>query len=569
MRLKIVRKTSLLILLVLSYVLYYVPLTFTEPQHSICLGRLALIIVVDGAEISIVNGLEEFNLLKNYGIYFSNAYTVLPSATTPAHTALAYGTYPNVSGVVYTYAVDREEYHVTKEDIPKTVSWYDQIMSESIVEVARENGVLTALIVGKEKLKVMMGLNQVADVLKILPSELAYGVYDPNLPIEARYRQDEWIINETISVIRSWSELIHSGEYALVIVNLPALDWTGHACGPESEEYYLVARHAFQQVLSLVDIIKAEGLWNNTLMFVLADHGMSDTKPSKMLLPSKDKHHWGVLTGIRHYLIDTGGTAAFIYLKDKRDLEKAVKLILKSNLADAIYSISPINSVNGTLEDVGLNSPFAGDIFVSLKNGYQFSYPNEGAHGGVSTQKIFMFMLGGVISSKLTYSNEIVSIVDVAPTICEFLGLPIPESFKGKTLNYFFAPKVSLKVSISPSVIELTDSYAESTILVNGSVEVPSKLYIYVDEEEIKSSDISGEFSETVSIKVEEGEHTVLVKILSDGKVIGGATSKIFAVKIRYLPLPWNLIYASIVIGVLISLIPLVLLIINMKRKKL
>jgi len=556
-------------------VISIIPTGFVSTNFSETpLGKLAIVIVIDGADYRVLEEVNTPNLdyLASIGAFTNSALTTLPSATTVAHASLACGAFPNVTRVAHTYVVNASEYHEEPLGTEATTYGYLEVLNATtITEVAKENGVKVAVIVGKSKLNVMLGKSQAADIFETLPGTYTYSegknVYSSDFPMSLRYEQDEWIANRTISVIEMYSESIYKGQKMLILVNMPSVDWTGHTYGRNSTQYKSILENADAQVGRIVDKIEELGLWSNTLLFVLPDHGQEVVDPDKRVLPT-DPHHWGVLTGIDHYLIDAGGVAAHIYLRDpENDLQKAINYLWGSGKVYAIYSRYSAENINGTLEDIGLNTEYAGDLFVELKPGYQFYYENLGAHGASYTQRIFMCVAGWTVKQGYEISGT-PSIVDIAPTISAFLGIPSPPQAQGTPMvSLFSSPFGSVSVSVNPQIANVGTKISINATYSLSEIQQGMNLKIIIEDENDTEvyENITEVSSEQGKITIEwttniPGNYRVIAILVdSEGVVIDAARSSVLIVKVEEAKLPWARIYAAGVITVVLGVIAILL----------
>ena len=530
------------------------------------LGKLAIVVVIDGADYRV---LDEANLtylpyLASVGSYTLEAHTVLPSMTTVAHASLACGAYPSVTNVAATSALNATAYR--EEGLEDKFRYYETINATSIVEVALKEGVKVAAIVGKSKCRVMLGKSGVADVIKVLEED-PYGatitgpdVYKKTFPMTNRYKQDEWIANETIKVIEQFYDSLVKGERLLILVNMPALDWCGHAFGRDSSEYLAVLKNADKQVGRIIEKVEELGLWRNTLLVVLPDHGMENVDPSHRISSDGTSLY---LPRIEHVALDAGGKAAYVYLKNLDDMQSAVQYLWDYCQASGVWTRIPVDGANGTLDDIGLNTVFAGDIFVEFKGDWQFYYENEGAHGGVSTQRIFVYFAGWTVKEGYEIESD-VSIVDVAPTVSAFLGIPAPPESQGKVLNEIFeSPFGSVGLSVEPTIANVGD---ELVVGVNYTLSEPTQAqlsimlldenYAVLDTKNYTISNTSGTFVEKWTMDAEGTVYVYALLLGPQDVVIASAREKALVVRAIEVELPWPQIIAmgvlTVVLGVLL-----------------
>ena len=100
----------------------------------------------------------------------------------------------------------------------------------------------------------------------------------------------------------------------LTFANFPRIDAAGHTSGTGSAYDTALAR-ADDEIERFVNNQKQLGLWSRTAMIVLSDHSM-DTTPEKTSLT---RCFEGARIDSEDYLIVQNGSAALVYLADRRD----------------------------------------------------------------------------------------------------------------------------------------------------------------------------------------------------------------------------------------------------------
>ncbi|MGQ4832320.1 MAG: alkaline phosphatase family protein [Candidatus Asgardarchaeia archaeon] len=561
------------LLLILSLVPLSGSIVYAQVQQTDYYGRLAVIVIIDGLEPSVLPTLNLTTLpaLASEGAYTYNATTVLPSATTVAHAALATGCYPEKNGIANTIVINSTDWHLSSSDTPTTIYVPSNLnmvrQVPSLLELASQQGISTALIVGKSKLSVMGPAGR----FYLLPSNYteygSYDVYDQQFPFSLRLKQDEWIINTSIEYLSSIEKILKLGSDALLVVNLPATDWTGHAYGPSSNEYAQIVENADHQIGRLVDYIKSNFSWTHTLFMVTADHGFSDTNPANVAMTVKTR--WSAIT-VDHYAIEAGGRALYIYLKNPSDLDKAISDAWDSGIAKAVYSKWNTTAlVNGTLSDIHLNTTFAGDLYVVLKDGYTAYNPSRGSHGGTDEQNIPLFIAGWNINKNSDLDNA--RIIDLLPTALAFLGVHLPSYLDGHVLNIFTQPYGNIQLNATnylPEVDESITIHAKYFVNTTNSQNLSLNVSFAIFDENgsliqvIKSSSMGSKVTGDVTTSYtpsKDGTYYIIATLQNGENFIASASIKI--VVIPAAQMPWAQIIAAvaitIVLGVVILIIPI------------
>jgi len=199
-----------------------------------CVERV-LIISLDGLRPDALSSLRTPNLMQlaGRGAYSSRARTTTAS-TLPAHASMlsGYGTLGH--GIFWNDYVPLLGF----------------IRSSTVFSIAHEHGLLTAMLVAKEKLIHIATPGTVDDYAYITGG-------------------DDQI---TLAGI----ERIQHG-FGVLFIHLRTLDSTGHRYGWMSGEYMAAVGRSDQRVAQLLGELEASGLGATTLVMITADHGGSGT----------------------------------------------------------------------------------------------------------------------------------------------------------------------------------------------------------------------------------------------------------------------------------------------------
>ncbi len=540
--------------------------TIPKENNNVVYGRLAILIILDALNYTVfeelldAGQLQNFHKLINLGTLVLGK-TIVPSATTAAWAALFTGAPPEINGVVNTYAINSTYYHLLPPDVePETVGYSDMIKGESLAEVLNEENVKLGFIYSESKVSVALGREGKASLSVYYPEP--FDPYDPSLPIIFRESYLDDLINRSINIIDVFSRSIIDGERALVVIDLPEPDASGHTHGPMSSYYKDILGIIDSKIGNLIDYLNESGLWERTLIVVATDHSMIQTVPEYQVLTSDDKHIVGL--PVEHRVVPIG-TLAYIYLKHEEDLDVAVDYLAKIDWIEGIWTRRPIEGANGTLADIGLNITYAGDIVISLRAPYYiYKYTSKGAHGGVNTRTIPIIFSGGMYDSNYSIPSN-VSLLDICPTLAGFLGVRAPKDSVGRDLGVYknFA---DIKVGVNPAIanphqsIEINVSYSmsryEPTILTISVVDTKTNKTIISQNIEIETA--AGTKRTNIIIE-KEGEYLVEAIISSKDTPLGRGETKILVVEKAEAETPPEVYYAlaiSIGIGVVILATP-------------
>jgi arylsulfatase A-like enzyme len=209
-----------------------------------------LIISIDGMR---PDGLEQadtptLDRLKARGAYSSNAQTINPSFTLPAHVSMLNGVVPQKHGIV--------------EALP--CIGCRLTIGPTVFSAAHDAGFSTGMVFGKEKLSYLVLENSVDALFGI-------DAHDPEVTSEA-------------------IKIIEGGLPNLLFIHLPDTDGVGHEYGWMSENYLYAINYADGMVDEIVTTLDNEGYLVSTLLIILADHGGHDFQhgldcPEDMTIP--------------------------------------------------------------------------------------------------------------------------------------------------------------------------------------------------------------------------------------------------------------------------------------------
>jgi len=201
-----------------------------SPSNNLPYAHIILI-VIDAVrpDVLLEANTPNFDALTAEGSYTWNAWTVTPSITIKAVPSIYTGATPEVHGVT---------------------DWEGEIYAETLTEVFNEAG-LTSAIVGND------------NILGGYSATYCTGYYyHPEADKHFTDIAIEWFINYR--------------PFFLTLYN-PMPDRRGHAYGHESAEYRESIENADYHVGRLAQAIKDLGVYDNTLIVITTDHGMTGT----------------------------------------------------------------------------------------------------------------------------------------------------------------------------------------------------------------------------------------------------------------------------------------------------
>jgi phosphonoacetate hydrolase len=202
--------------------------------------------------------------------WVGTADAVMPTFTNPNNVSIVTGAPPAVHGIAGNYYLDRE----TGREVMITD---DRLMrSETILGLMSQQGVATAAVTAKDKLRRLLGrgLDGIC-----FSSECADGEAETMV---GRPRPDMYSADLSLFVLDAGLSLLASGAARLLYLSLSDYVQHGHAPGePEADAFH---RALDQRVRRFVELGAVVGL--------VADHGMND-KPQVIFLEDELNRRFG------------------------------------------------------------------------------------------------------------------------------------------------------------------------------------------------------------------------------------------------------------------------------------
>jgi arylsulfatase A-like enzyme len=178
------------------------------------------------------------------------------------------------------------------------------------------------------------------------------------------------------------------------------------------------------QVRRFVDMLKATGRWESSVVIVLADHSMDWSRPDKIISLAPRLEADPLLAG-KVVVAQNGGADLLYWTGPARRRSAALDRMREIALATpGVLSVKAPEKLR--------LSDNAGDLVVYCRSGWRFSDPAQysnpipGNHGHPATGPIPFFIGGGHrLVGRGTFSAA-ARTVDVAPTVGKLFGLGRP-----------------------------------------------------------------------------------------------------------------------------------------------
>ena len=310
--------------------------------------RKILILCIDAGSHDYLAASEIPNIRKlaEAGFY-RHANAVIPSVTNVNNVSIATGTFPETHGITTNYYVDRETGVGTFIEDLCTDGRF--LSAPTLFEVAKATGFAekTALFVTKKKLLRMLCAGaDIAVAAEAPPPEFIEiaGPVEPIYSVEINW----WLLRAVRHTLRK-----HDAE----LVYCTTTDWVQHAYPPEAE--------LSQLHLAVLDSIIGDIVDDNPEreIYITADHGM--LPKTTALDPGRWLTQHGVPASAIPIIKDRYvahhsnlGGAAYVFLENRSDTERAVQMLLQANGVEEVYP------TEAAAREFRLHPERIGDIFV-------------------------------------------------------------------------------------------------------------------------------------------------------------------------------------------------------------
>lgn len=226
--------------------------------------RQLILISFDGFRADYLSKAEtpNFDMLVSEGVISEGLIPVFPTKTFPNHYAIATGLYPENNGVIANNMYDPvmdARYRISDRAAVENPEWYE---GEPIWNTVEKQG---------KKAGTMFWVGSEAPIQDMRPSY--WKPYDGDVPDSAR-----------IDSVLKWMTYPEEKKIDFGTLYFSFLDDAGHWYGPESEEVVEAIQRADSLVGYLVNELKVKGLWGNTNIMIVSDHGMSSLFKDRLII---------------------------------------------------------------------------------------------------------------------------------------------------------------------------------------------------------------------------------------------------------------------------------------------
>ncbi|MDN7122366.1 alkaline phosphatase family protein [Nocardioides sp. ChNu-153] len=366
----------------------------------------AYVLVVDGCRPDEIDSgfMPNLRALRDGGFNFPRGRSMPILETIPNHVMMMTGVRPDRSGVPANSIFDRT---IGEE---RTLDRPGDLVAPTLLWWARKHGLTAGTVLSKEYLYGIFGRQA---TFRWEPR--------PIVPISG-HAPDAFTMDAALSIVEQFDP-------HLVFVNLGDVDRVGHTDLTGGLSLEVLRRTALvatdQQVKRFVDMLKATGRWEKSMLVVLADHSMDWSLPHKVISLTRPLEADPLLRG-KVAIAQNGGADLLYWTGPASGREAGVRRMLQ------VAAAQPgVLSAHDRVRTPSLRlGPNAGDVIVYCQAGWRFSDPSvvsnpiPGNHGHPATGPIPFFLSGGHPAIRRGSSSEPAYTVDVTPTVAKFLGLP-------------------------------------------------------------------------------------------------------------------------------------------------
>jgi len=379
------------------------------------------------------------------GAWSEGARSVFPTLTYPAHTSIATGTNPATHGIVSNLAWDP----VGKNN--HGWRWYtEDIRAPTLWDAARARALSTALVswpvtVGAHATVLVPEIwrSGAEDDVKLVRALATPGVLDAvekRFPtFRAGYAPPN-VKDESLTDIAV--HLIESLRPNLLMLHIYQVDHDQHTDGPFSAKAIATVENADRQIARVIAAAKNAGIWNETVLVVVSDHGFAPISQSVrpgVLLAQKGLVTLGPQNRIAEWKasVATNGAHAYVYLKDPKDAETGKALLeiflpLAGKANSGIRRAYKQEEIRQKGGDPSAYLALEGAEGFAIAEGYSGDYispsPLAGTHGYDPERPEMLASLLVYGPSIAPGKIERARLIDVAPTVARWLGLELDKA---------------------------------------------------------------------------------------------------------------------------------------------
>ncbi len=262
----------------------------------------------------------------------------------------------------------------------------------------------------------------------------------------------------------------------VLMVWFPEPDTSQHAFGvdsSEAQEMYTLADRQLRRILEAIRVLGDE-----PDVFVVSDHGYSTI--DSVIDVNSELVNAGFNSN--SIVIAENGGSLLLYLTNTKSevVDGLLNWLVAREWVDAIATDLP-NSVKGefaSIDELGIAGPRAPHIAIAMRStdtGLPAPLARSGAaaggrvgvgsHGGGSSAELHNTLIASGPSFASGLHSELPSgNIDIAPTVLELLGIPLPEHFDGRVLHEALESGHELESSLAAQSVSRSPSITSVTV---------------------------------------------------------------------------------------------------------
>jgi phosphonoacetate hydrolase len=281
-------------------------------------AKHAVVIVFDGCNVNLLADVIARGEAPAVGSFLSDGaglrhgiISSFPTVTLPNHAAAFTGLHPGHSGVINNEFLSHDGRHVNLlrlEEMIKTCDWlrddvetiheavhrfFPNAFTTSAYEYIDRGADLSNFADNRAGLQ-----TQLPRESQCAPTASPIGWDAEDIEVQKTYRFMTRVDESCIAMaIEHWRNPIDTGHPlpTLQVVNLNLTDSAGHSVGPHQPAARAAIIDSDRRLQRLVDAISAAGALNDTVFFLISDHGMEQCDPSLIDHPTADlSETWSV-----------------------------------------------------------------------------------------------------------------------------------------------------------------------------------------------------------------------------------------------------------------------------------
>ena len=336
------------------------------------------------------------------------ARCVYPSHTLTNHTTIMTGVSSGVHSIIGNVRLGEDGISTIKSKEP------EMIKAETIFELAKAQGLKTAVVSGKNNLVTLFSKDCDVGTSNVRPLD--------NLPAtvnldDAETNEDYYKMNLELAdwVFESLYTVLETEKPNLTLVNVQSPDYIGHRFGPESDEMKTCLKRVDKALGKLYDKMKKSGMLENTTLIIVADHGMTE---------SNEAINLNILTMMQfpEAVAAIDGRTGYIWLNGTNEAD------VVSYFADMDGVAAVFSSHSDRAASLGVYSEDGPDLILESEAGYVFlpqpmidEYHGQHGSSNDSDMIIPMVMVGGGIPAGA--GIDATDLRALAPLVCKLLGI--------------------------------------------------------------------------------------------------------------------------------------------------